>query len=232
MTGFGFRHKTHRVVVAAAVGMALVIGCAGSAARAADDDDDALLDTKIVRGILKGLGLRRDEPNIDYRERSPLVLPADKQLPQPETSSPTKTAGWPDDPDLKKAKKRKDDERNRKPYTEGVDDRPLLPSQVSGGSASGTTGSTPRGGEAPGRPIEETSRPSSQAELGAKGLFSNIGSLWAPKEEYSTFTGEPPRASLIDPPAGYRTPSPNQPFGVGKEKWKPPAVVDRQEPVR
>ena len=227
MTGFQSRRNPRKLAVVAAVGVALLIGCAGTAARAADDgDDDTLLDTKIVRGILKGLGLRREEPNIDYRERSPLVLPPAKTLPPPEASNAAKTAGWPDDPDVKQARKKKQAERDRKPYTEGVDDRPLLPSQLGGGTAQG-----PRGGEAPGRSAEELSNPSSQAELGAKGIFSGISSIWAPKEEYTTFTGEPPRASLIEPPAGYRTPSPSQPFGVGKEKWKPP-VIDRQEPVR
>jgi len=229
MISFGSKRKFSRVAVAAAIGMALMIGCAASGARAADDDEeDVPLDTKIVRGILKGLGLRRDEgPGIEYRERSPLVLPAVKTLPPPEANTAAKSAGWPDDPDVKQARKKKQAERDRKPYVEGVDDRPLLPDQYK--SASGGGRSTPRGGEAPGRSIEETSRPSSQAELGAKSIFS--GSLWAPKEEYTTFVGEPPRSSLLEPPPGYRTPSPNQPYGVGKEKWKP-TVVDRQEPVK
>jgi len=227
MMSFGSKRRFNRVAAVAAVGMALVIGCAP--ARAADDDDSgdsALLDTKIVRGILSGLGLRREEPNITYRERSPLVLPASKDLPAPETNTAAaKAAGWPDDPDIKQAKKKKQAERDRKPYTEGVDDKPLLPNQL-GAPAKG-----PKGGEAPAKSAEESSNPSSQAELGAKGIFTGISSMWKPKEEYTTFTGEPARETLIDPPAGYRTPSPNQPYGVGKEKWKPP-VIDRQEPVR
>ena len=32
------------------------------------------------------------------------------------------------------------------------------------------------------------------------------------------FTGEPPRLSLTEPPPGYQTPSPDQPYGVGKAK--------------
>jgi hypothetical protein len=36
--------KFTRVAVAAAIGMAVVVGCAGSGAYAADDDDDELLD--------------------------------------------------------------------------------------------------------------------------------------------------------------------------------------------
>lgn len=49
---------------------------------------------------------------------------------------------------------------------------------------------------------------------------------WFDKEEYGKFTGEPPRADLTDPPAGYRTPSPYQPYGIGpdKEAKKKPAA--------
>ena len=61
-----------------------------------------------------------------------------------------------------------------------------------------------------------------------KNIFSK---LWGDKsQEYVTFTGEPKRETLIEPPRGYRTPSPNQPYGVGQEKWKGPA--DRQEQAR
>jgi hypothetical protein len=228
MMSFGSKRRFSQVAAIAAIGMALMIGCAATA-RAADadnDGDEELLDQKIVRGILKGLGLRRDEPSINYRERSPLVLPPSKDLPPPEASNAAKTAGWPDDPDVKQAKKKKQVERDRKPYTEGVDDRPLLPSQLGAGPSRG-----PRGGEAAARSAEESAKPSTQAELGAKGIFSGISSIWAPKEEYTTFVGEPPRATLVDPPPGYRTPSPNQPYGVGQEKWKPP-VIDRQEIVK
>ena len=215
-----------RVVFAAVMGAAFVIGSAGSGARAADDDEENVpFDTKIVRHILQGLGLKREEAGIEYRERPPLVLPRDKDLPAPEPRNLTaKTAGWPDDPDIKNAKRRKDAEAKRKPYVEGVDDRPLLPSQYSSPAAA-TPSSRPTGRE---RSAEEKSLPSSQAELGTKSIFSKV---WSPKEEYQTFAGEPPRASLIEPPAGYRTPSPNQPYGVGKEKWTPPAV-DRLEPAR
>ena len=223
-----FRSKRtfSRWILAASIGMAVVIGCAGIGAHAADDDEDDLLDVKIVRGVLKGLGLRKEEASIDYRERSPLVLPPGKdQLPPPEANAP-KAANWPDDPDAKRVKQRKAVQANRKPYTEGVDDRPLLPNQYDNKSSGGS-----KGGEAPGRTTDETSRPSSPTELGTKGIFSNIGSIWQSKEEYTTFKGEPPRASLTEPPTGYRTPSPSQPYGLGKEKWTP-EKFDRQAPSR
>ena len=47
-----------------------------------------------------------------------------------------------------------------------------------------------------------------------------------PKDEnVAHFTGEPPRTELTDPPAGYQTPSPVQPYGVGKAP--PPAPTSR-----
>jgi hypothetical protein len=43
---------------------------------------------------------------------------------------------------------------------------------------------------------------------------------WADKTETSTFTAEPPRDNLTAPPAGYQTPSPNQPYGLGPSQEK------------
>jgi hypothetical protein len=232
MTSFISKRRLSRVAFAAAMGMTIVVGCAGTFARAADDDDDELLDTKIFRYVLKGLGLRSDQVNIEYRERSPLVLPPGKDLPPPEADAPAKrVAGWPDDPDLKRARQRKEAERKRKGVEPGVDDKPLLQSQLSNGARPTTTGS--KAGEAPGKSMEGSAAPSTPAELGSKGFMDMFKTgIWAPKEEYVPFTGEPARTSLVEPPAGYRTPSPAQPYGIGKERYRPSAVVDKNEPVK
>jgi hypothetical protein len=219
--------KIARAAFAAMIGAAVVIGCAGQGAFAAEEDDEEnpLIDTKIMRHIFQGLGWKRDESaGIEYRERSPLVLPANKQLPKPEAAAAAKkTAGWPDDPDVKRAKQRRDLEKNRKAYTEGVDDAPMLPNEY---ARKGTANDLPTilGSKS----AEESEKPSSVFELGSKNLWSKT---WGNKDEYSTFTGEPPRQSLLEPPRGYRTPSPAQPYGVGKEKWTAPKI-DRQAPER
>jgi hypothetical protein len=220
--------RLSRVTLAAVIGMMMIVGGAGTFARAADDDDE-LLDTKIFRYVLKGLGLRQEDPNIVYRERSPLVLPPGKELPRPEAAnSPKRTAGWPDDPDVKRAIQRKETERRRKPSEPGVDDKPLLPNQVGPAGPSGGN----RAGEAPGKSMEGSAAPSTNAELGSKSLTEVFRTgIWAPKEEYIPFTGEPERTSLIEPPPGYRTPSPAQPYGIGREKWTPSAV-DKNVPVK
>ena len=45
---------------------------------------------------------------------------------------------------------------------------------------------------------------------------------WFSKEEYGTFAGEPVRQNLTEPPAGYRVPSPEQPYGISPDKKNNP----------
>jgi len=54
-----------------------------------------------------------------------------------------------------------------------------------------------------------------------KGWYNPLG--WFNHEEYATFTGEPVRENLTDPPTGYRIPSPEQPYGISPDKkaYKP-----------
>jgi len=47
------------------------------------------------------------------------------------------------------------------------------------------------------------------------------------REETGTFSGEPPRSSLTEPPTGYRTPSASQPYGIG-QKAAPAPLTDEQ----
>jgi hypothetical protein len=205
---------------AALVGIAIVVGGTNNSIRAqeAQDPNDSMPDTQFFRSLLKGLGLRKDGDAIEYRERSPLVLPPGSDLRPPEPANPAKkTAAWPNDPDVQRAKQRKEEEKKwvREDETGA---RPELPSQYGRPNPP-----TRKDGGVPGKSAEESEAPSTQKELGSKNIFSN---WFAPREEYGTFGGEPRRGSLTEPPAGYRTPSPNQPYGVGKEKWKPP-VQDR-----
>jgi hypothetical protein len=46
------------------------------------------------------------------------------------------------------------------------------------------------------------------------GLFSMKSLGFGSRDEVGTFTQEPARDTLADPPAGYQTPSPSQPYGV------------------
>ena len=180
--------------------------------------DDEAFDTKIIRNFLNGLGLRRGDPNIDYRERSPLVVPPTRDLRSPETNSVTeKTAAWPNDPDVKRAKEIKAQRKQKAKIVE-EEWNPELPSQLGPKAKTAPPGQV----VTPGPHQQAPWDPSTPAELKAKSIFT-LGGLIGSKEEYGTFTSEPPRSSLTEPPPGYRTPSPTQPYGVGKEKGPGPA---------
>jgi hypothetical protein len=208
----------------ALAGLVLIIGVSGPAC-AADDDDEAI-DVKVFRKVMRGLGLKRgDEADIEYRERSPLVVPPTTALPAPEDPAvTTRNPAWPDDPDLRNRKQAAT--KKKRPVDWEAEGRALLPSELNKG--------VPRGGPAPGqaptKSAEESARQSTPSELGFKG-YGSLRSLFgfAPKEETGTFDREPVRTDLTQPPPGYLTPSPNQPYGVGKsiERAKPADPMDQ-----
>jgi hypothetical protein len=66
------------------------------------------------------------------------------------------------------------------------------------------------------------------SELGyVGGVFGNMKDFFSGnnKVETATFEAEPPRASLTDPPTGYRVPSAAQPYGVGIDSSKSKAMT-------
>jgi hypothetical protein len=207
------------------VGVAVMIGSAETGAQAQLLSEDDMPDTKFVRGVLKALGLRRDEEGIEYRERSPLVVPPARELPPPEkTTVPQKTADWPNDPDVQRAKELAA-ERNKPRKSVEEEAQPLRPSEL---ERPGRVARRIGIGGGPERTAESSALPMSPYELGSKSIFS---SFLGPKDEYATFTGEPPRSSLTEPPAGYRTPSSAQPYGVGQQKWDY-SSPERHIPIR
>jgi hypothetical protein len=206
-------------LAAVALGIGLVM--ATDVARAQDDDDkdDRSFEEKIIDGLMKGLGGTNmgDSSSIDYRERSPLVVPPKLDLPPPvKQSTEVNVPNWPKDPDVERAK------ASRKARAEEDDDplkavQPLSLSELNKGkmasrSASGGTGSsdslTPGGN--PGV------APLSPSQLGFAGGLSSM--IHGKSTESATFKGEPPRESLTQPPVGYQTPSPNFAYGTGPMK--------------
>jgi len=184
-------------------------------ARAADDD--VSIDQQIYRGIMEGLGFKRDgEATINYQERAPLVIPPSRNLPAPEKTDgiTANNPSWPKDPDVERRKAQAAIEKDRNISDERErEQNPLRPDQLTpGGRGKKTKAARDDGYQAP---ASGFGNPLSPSELGYKGGFFGMfgGST---KEETTKFTGEPPRASLTDPPVGYQTPSPDQPYGAGK----------------
>src|SRR5487761_2541737 len=123
----------HRRRWVAASGAALTLMLiASSAVPAHAGDDDDWIDSKL-RGVLEGIGLRRDgDKTIDYRERSPLVIPSNtSQLPLPENADGVAAANpnWPKDPDVIRAQQAAKFEKNRNIIEETErEQNPLSPS--------------------------------------------------------------------------------------------------------
>jgi len=200
--------------------MALGIGLVMStgAARAGDnnDDDDMTLEEKIIDNVMSGLGAKsmsHPGAGIDYRERSPLVVPPKLDLPPPVSSTEAKAApNWPKDPDEKRRKEavaaRKKEGPKPTPWEAA---KPLTPSELN----IGRTAARPRENNDPVEPGVASNPSLSPTQLGyTGGLF---GMFKGNSSESKAFTTEPPRESLVEPPPGYQTPSPNYSYGTGPD---------------
>jgi hypothetical protein len=177
--------------------------------------EDEAFDIQILNRVLSAVGLRDDKPVIEYRERSPLVLPPTTALPSP-VAGTVSDPNWPLDPDTKAARLR-DAQGGKVAGATGdptIDDAsPRAPSEPprsrSAKRAPVAGGSSPRD--------SEYGRMMAPGELGSPGVFQTFNKAFGvDKPGTAKFTGEPARTSLIEPPTGYQTPAANQPYGVGK----------------
>lgn len=199
----------------------LVMGACGSA-QAQDDavESNSIwnLEQRVWGGIVRGLGLRDpNAPVIDYRERSPLVVPPSRDLPPPQAKATPRGPAWPNDPDVARAKKASEAKRklgagNAASALENQG-RPISPDELN------RTGSVPaqsNRSNAPASGTDPDGRPLPPSELGYfGGLFTARGwGFGGYQNETGTFTNEPPRTQLTEPPPGYQTPSGSQPYGV------------------
>src|SRR5262245_28752441 len=115
-----------RVAACGLVGVALMTGVNYAAAA---DDDEPSFDQKIKDGIMGAIGIKGG-PDIDYRERSPLVLPPKIDLPPPQANSTANTPNWPVDAD----QKRRREEGNRRRDIDVEESRPLRPRELNVGT--------------------------------------------------------------------------------------------------
>jgi hypothetical protein len=223
MTTSRWTRHVGRAARGGALGLVVLAACAQVSARAQDDDDKNSiwnLDKRIFEGFAKGLGLQKgDAPGIDYRERSPLVVPPSRNLPPPEQAGTARAAEWPVDPDVKRREERTAKKKlDRRGYDEDAENRALLPSELDPPGSRGRTGSVSKPakpGSDQGDPEGGNFLPSQLGYFG--GLFSGQAfGFGGQKDEVGTFTKEPPRTTLTTPPTGYQTPSPAQPYGVSK----------------
>lgn len=216
------RLRRHALVTSLAA-MLIVAGGIGKAL--AEDDQDELPDAKFFKGILQGLGMKKDgeqQSGINYQERPPLVVPPSRDLPPPQTADAVRgNAQWPKDQDDQRrreaAAKRA---KSSKPFVWEDLGAQSSPAELRKGASTAKDDALSR--RAP-KDLEAYNQQSKPSELGyVGGLFGNMTNFFGGnnKDETTTFEAEPPRASLTDPPNGYRSPSPAQPYGVSKDKTK------------
>lgn len=221
--------EQHRKSLSRHVSLAALAACmalaltAGSVQRAAAQDmEEDSFETKIIKGLL-GIDER---PVIEYRERSPLVVPPTTNLPPPQANAAIADPAWPKDADLQPKKKKASAVAPKTYEGWNSEGSPLTPYELERGRRRGA-GLTPTDSTE-----AERGAPLRPDQLGYKGgLFGKLFGAGAgtEKDEVATFSGEPPRTSLTAPPAGYQTPSPGQPYGLSakKEAPKPYKLEDR-----
>ena len=231
------RHPKRLRPAAAAVALALALAWSAGSARAedADDDENVPLDSRLFRQFMKDLGLRREgDAMIDYRERAPLVVPPSRDLPPPrdEAEVAAKTTAWPKDPDVNRRKQEAAAVKARLKGNLSVEEqmRALRPDEL---DKPGAGNKQSADSKAPGASGDDQSRPMMPSDLGTKTekIFGSIWSTFTPaRPESAPFTGEPPREAMTAPPAGYQTPSPNYPYGIGvQDKRKASTLEERVE---
>ena len=201
---------------AIALGVGLVM--AAGPVRAGDDEeeDDRTFEEKIIHNIMTGLGgTNMESKGIEYRERSPLVVPPKIDLPPPAASNEAKAPNWPKDPDeaRRKAAIAARKKENKDPRAAM---RPLTPDELSVGGkvVPARSNSNTKDSDQPGASLNNPVL--SPSQLGFNG---SLGSLFGGnKIETAPFKGEPERSTLTQPPPGYQTPSPNFAYGTGPKE--------------
>ncbi len=176
-----------------ALGLITLAGMAGGVAQAQSSPESGLWGS-----MLKTLGIG-DENSIEYRERPPLVVPPNRELPPPQTAARTRDPNWPVDPGSSAPQKKGAQIRDI--------DRLPVPQR-----APAAVATTPSGDATAAIP------PSQPASSG--GFFSNLFSSGDQSAHPVVATTPAMRKTLTQPPLDYESPAPSQPAGVAP----PPAA--------
>jgi type IV secretory pathway VirB10-like protein len=202
-------------LAAVALGVGLLMASGAARAQQDDEDDDKTFEEKVIDGIMRGIGATNMEnKGIDYRERSPLVVPPKLDLPPPASTAEAKAPpNWPKDPDEARRKAAIEARKKEKKQDPAEAARPLSPDELNSVRTRPTKSAESNDSLKPG---DTNARPLSPHELGFDGKFSDL--FGSSKPETTPFKGEPTRDSLVQPPAGYQTPSPNFAYGTGPKE--------------
>ena len=222
-----------RLVASSFAAVLVILGGVGQAL--AQDDEDELPDTKFFKSLLRGFGLRNGQENagINYYQGSArrwsCRRPAICRRRRPTTAARRANAAWPQDQDEKRrraaAAKRKKEQRT---FTWDDLSRQLTPDEMRGGTASPKDAALRKRSA---DNVEDAQRQYKPSELGyVGGLFGDFKGFFTGnnKDETATFEAEPQRSALTDPPSGYRSPSPLEPYGLRAVRAKAKAMTQEE----
>jgi hypothetical protein len=231
-------------VLSLSLGLVVTVGTARAG------DDDRTFSEKIMDNFYGAIrGTNMDNRGIDYRERSPLVVPPTLDLPPP-ASADAQIANWPKDPDERQrkaviaAKKKAAPPPSRVMVTtageaaqaQPINIAPPVDPQAGTPPVPGTTRpayASDRNGTALTDPVYD--KPGDLFTGGAADLadtmgISNLfgGSSKPVQVEPGT---EPARQALTQPPIGYQTPSSSYAYGEQKKGWLDGAANPDRNPL-
>jgi hypothetical protein len=223
--------------ISSGVILGLTLVMTAGAARAADDDDRSFTE-RFVDGFKSTIrGGTMDNRGIDYRERSPLVVPPNLDLPPPVTASKApQVTNWPKDPDERQRKAIIAAKKKNAPPVVAV-----APAAVADAAPRPINIAPPVPENVAPVPVPVATRPDNPlardpvydqpgdlfkggaAALVPSGVSDtlgldklDIGGLFGSKKADAALPPgtEPAREALIQPPAGYQTPSANYRYGL------------------
>ena len=189
-------------------GKALLVGLALSgfamvprpAAALDDGKGNSLLDVL----DFVGLGEKKEQETIFYRERAPLVLPPKNELRQPMPAAADRVANWPKDPEAVRAAKKAEENRKRSAASDR-EDSGLAGKLTRQGRVSAADASQPVG---PGGPCSMTPGDPNVCEPGT--YWKNLSITTETPDNKKTVLQagvEPERDFLTSPPKGYMAPT-------------------------
>ena len=145
-----------------------------------------------------GLGDKKESDSIQYRERSPLVVPPKMEMPTPQPRPSQKAEAWPQDQEVVRARKKQVESNARvmSKYVDSNGGEKLTPEEMRAMRTPGASTAGPAQG-CKMDPFDKTA--CSVAEY-----WGALSAKTEKKDELSLQAGvEPPREFLTQPPKGY-----------------------------
>jgi len=227
-----FGTRLRHGLMASVCGALLALGSIGAAkAQQAENDDDSF-EQRIIKGILGGLGVDvGNKRGIEYRERSPLVIPPSLDLPPPDQANVSaQNPAWPREQTRKKTAVQAKPQMYATPDDPGTSSR-MSPEELRRGT-SRNAGRVTDPSKSGSQEDIDIGRPLRPNELGSSSIFNWRALTGNYANETAKFEGEPSRGQLTQPPPGYQTPSGTQPYGTASDSgpgWKIPNILSRPE---